>query len=284
MATVRSGYEQQVGRFRALAVAADPDRDPAPMVQELVARLRFTKELISLDGKTIVDHGCGTGLGLQWLRLHTHAARLVGVDVSEGAIAFARAHYPGNEFAVMNIEGPNPEFQQAFDIALSFEVLEPLREPDAALRSLVAGYLKPTGMLVATTPNRLVFSAGMEPSPINRTHIHEMDADEFRQLLERHFYRVSLWGMRFRDPANQRAHQRMVRHSCSGYRMLGEWWWNPHLSRLYRWLLCGEVFRLMFGRQRRRWSADEFEFVQEPLETAIWFYALCEQPRETPLA
>jgi methylase of polypeptide subunit release factors len=56
--------------------------------------------------KSILDYGCGTGLGLQWILLHTQAGKLLGVDASAGAIAFAKAHYPRIEFQVINIESP----------------------------------------------------------------------------------------------------------------------------------------------------------------------------------
>ena len=65
------------------------------MVQELVARLKFVASHVSLTGKDILDYGCGTGVGSQWLRLHSKCNKIVGLDISKGAIASANEKYPG---------------------------------------------------------------------------------------------------------------------------------------------------------------------------------------------
>jgi SAM-dependent methyltransferase len=277
----RLGYEQEVGRFRAVATTTDLDIDPNPMVQELVSRLWFLTEQLPLEGKDILDYGCGTGLALEWLRSHTRPGRLVGLDISEGAIAAARAQYPGIEFHIANIESTPLGVGKDFDIALCFEVLEHLKNPDRTLAHLAASYLKPDGIFVASTPNRNVFSAGMEPSPINRTHLHEMDLDELRSLLTGYFKDVRIWGMRFRDPARTQAQIRMAKHACDGSRIFGDLWWNPLVSRLYRWVWRREIWHLLAGRQQRRWMAHDLEFIgdaEKIARTAIWFYAIAAHP------
>lgn len=274
MSPSRVGYEIRVGRFRAKTCVPDPELDPTPMVQELVARLRFATTYVSISQKDILDYGCGTGLALEWLRLHAQPGRILGIDVSEGAIRFAKCHYPEIEFRVMNVESPPPDLKQEFDVALCFEVLEHLEDPDRALRFLAYHYLKPNGVLVSSTPNRRVFSAGMEPSPINRTHLHEMELDEFSSLLQRYFKETKIWGIRFREPTRRQAYARMVHHACDGMKLFGDWWWNPTISRFYRWIVRAEIWRLIRGEQFRRWQASDFEFIDNPDETsttATWF-------------
>ena len=143
---------------------------------------------------------------------------------------------------------------------------------------VVSTYLRREGVFVVTTPNRLVFSAGMEPSPINLTHIREMNETEFRCLLGEFFDDVNLWGMRFREPVRRREHARLVRAACHGYRLLGRWWWNKYVNRSYRWLLKGELFRVLAGSRYHRWQASDFEFVRSAAD-AIWFYAICRGPK-----
>jgi SAM-dependent methyltransferase len=272
----RTGYEADVGRFRAKSAMVDPDLDRAPMVQELVARLRFASAQVPMEGKAVLDYGCGTGLALQWLKLHTPPARAVGLDISDGAISFARRYFPGFEFRVMDIETPCPDLREQFDVVLCFEVLEHLHIPGDALGHVAGHYLKSDGILVATTPNRMVFSGGQEPSPINRTHVHEMNLAEFTELLHRHFREVVLWGMRFRDPNQTVAHARMIRHACAGSRLLGDLWWNPTVNRFYRWIWRGGLWHFLRARQHFRWGATDFEFIDDAsqiAETAIWFLA-----------
>jgi SAM-dependent methyltransferase len=280
----RFGYEQNVGRFRAKGTKADPEQDSVPMVQELVARLRFASEHVLMAQKNIIDYGCGTGLGLQWTLLHTQARKMLGVDASAGAIAFARAHYPGIQFQVVNIENPPETLSKDYDIALCFEVLEHLIDPSRALSYLINHYLKHDGTLIASTPNRMVFSSGMDPSPINRTHIREMDLSEFCSLLDRYFAKIEIWGMRFKDPARMHAHTRMVKQACEGYRLLGEWWWNPFVNRIYRWIVRGEIWHLLRGRQWHQWRAMDFEFIDSQLDSAIWFFAIASRVRSLALA
>jgi SAM-dependent methyltransferase len=237
-----------------------------------------------MSQKNILDYGCGTGLALKWLTLHARPGRTVGLDVSEGAIRFARRQYPEIEFRVMNIEAPPEDLRQEFDVALCVEVLEHLQAPNRALEFLVNHYLKPNGVLVSSTPNRMVFSAGTEPSPINRTHIHEMDFAEFSGLLGRYFEETKIWGMRFREPTRRQAYARMVQHASDGMLRFGEWWWNPTISRLYRWIARGEIWRLVRGEQYYRWQAQDFEFVDkcdEISKTAIWFLAISSRPVPT---
>jgi SAM-dependent methyltransferase len=277
MLTNRQGYEVGVGTYRAKANTADPEHDKASMVQESVARLRFATTHVSMKGKAVLDYGCGTGLALQWLRLHDVPERAVGFDVSEGSIDFAKSHYPGIEFRVVDIEAPSQEFCQQFDVVLFFEVLEHLKHPEHALSFISGHYLKADGLMIVSTPNRMVFSAGMEPSPINRTHIHEMDLAEFQRTLVQYFGHVEIRGMRFTDPARRIAHAKMVQHACAGYRLFGEAWWNPWVRRFYHYLWCGEVFNLILRGRHHRWLATDFEFIEnlkQIEDSAIWLFAI----------
>jgi SAM-dependent methyltransferase len=276
---VRTGYEAVPGRFQAVPHTGRLEDDPSPMVQELIARLQFTAAHVPLEGRNVLDYGCGTGVALAWLRARGYLGTLVGLDVSDGAIAFATQRYPEIDFRRLDLARPAPDLAGAFDVALCFEVLEHLHDPDQAIAHLARHYLRQDGILVATTPNRLVFSGGMEPSPINRTHVHEMDVDELRDRLGRWFEEVEVWGMLFRDPARMAAHARSVQAACAGYRRMGERWWNPWLNRFYRWVLRGGAWELMRGRDFRRWSAGDFMFDRQSLDRAIWFIAVARKPR-----
>jgi len=271
----RSGYKEKVGSSRSTA-SVNPEQNTSPMVQELIARTRFIRSIVGLDGKAILDYGCGTGIALQWIRIHCQPGRMVGLDISEGALASARAHYPGIDFRAMDVEKPAVALAQEFDVCLCLEVLEHLQRPESALSLLSQHYLRPGGVLVATTPNRSVFSNGRRPSPINRTHLNEMNFEEFSGLLKAYFKESRILGMRFKDVGRRQAHARMVAHACRGHELLGELWWNKWLSRFYRWVLCGEALSLLHDGARHRTMASDFEFVDDPLEmsSSPWFLAV----------
>jgi len=269
------GYEQRVGAVRAPA-SLDPERDPSPVIQELIARTKFIGSKITFDGKAILDYGCGTGVALQWIRSRYHPGKMVGLDISKGAIESAKSHYPGIDFRVLDMEKLPDNLQNTFDVSLCFEVLEHLLTPGQVLSHIAIHYMKSDGILIATTPNRKVFSGGMKPSPINKTHIREMNLDEFSGLLKTHFKNVHIYGMRFKDPARTKAHGKMVEHACDGYKLFGELWWNKWVRRFYRWILRGEILLYFNAKKYLRWKALDFEFVDKPLEvdTAVWFLAI----------
>lgn len=273
----RTGYEEKVGRFRAKAKASDPGLDNSPMVQELIARLQFASSKTSLTDKKILDYGCGTGEGLRWAQMNSDPERLVGLDISSGAIEFARLKNPEIEFRIMDIENAPSDLKKEFDIAFYFEVIEHLNDQEKALSHLINHYLKPEGQLVLSTPNRKVFSGGMDKSPMNRTHVNELTLDEFSSCLKRNFSEVSIWGMRFKCPEQMKAYERMVRISCDGYRLFGRLWWNPLVNRLYRWLWRGEFIKVLRNRRYFKWKASDFEFIEDIEEidkNAIWFFSI----------
>jgi 2-polyprenyl-3-methyl-5-hydroxy-6-metoxy-1,4-benzoquinol methylase len=275
MKQTRVGYEEKIGAFRAPA-SSDPENENSPMIQELIARLKFVASEINFNGKAILDYGCGTGIALQWVRTHFSPSKMVGMDISKGAITSAKDHYPDIDFRIINLESLSDDLRNEFDVTLCFEVLEHLRNPDLALSQLVNHYMKSDAIFVATTPNRLVFSSNMEPSPINRTHLHEMDLYEFSTLLQKHFNNVSIYGMRFKDSWRMKVYQKMVKHSCDGYKLFGGLWWNKWLSRFYRWIIRGELLYFCKRQKFHRWKAIDFEIVNNMYEMgdAIWFLAL----------
>ena len=60
---VRTGYDKRLGMGRALPRKPDQDLDddPAMMVQEQIARIKFLAGKTAIAGKGILDLGCGTG-------------------------------------------------------------------------------------------------------------------------------------------------------------------------------------------------------------------------------
>jgi ubiquinone/menaquinone biosynthesis C-methylase UbiE len=48
---------------------------------------------ISLEGKHVLEVGCGRGGGASYIARHLHPQRIVGVDINVSAIRFAQGHY-----------------------------------------------------------------------------------------------------------------------------------------------------------------------------------------------
>lgn len=52
---------------------------------------------ISLEGKHVLEVGCGRGGGASYIARHLHPQRIVGVDINASAIRFAQGHYADQE-------------------------------------------------------------------------------------------------------------------------------------------------------------------------------------------
>src|SRR6266545_2408582 len=89
----------------------------------------------------------------------------IGIDVSPRAVATARARFGGNgtRFVEANLETDDLRagLGQTVDAVVSFETLEHLRRPEAAL-SQFAALLRPGGSLICAVPNAPT-KAGLPP-------------------------------------------------------------------------------------------------------------------------
>lgn len=121
----------------------------------------------------IVDAGCGEGYGTA---LFAAAGTAVGLELDEGTVAHAARRYPGARFARADLCHA-PLRPRSVDAVVALQVLEHLVCPHAFLAACRRA-LRPGGVLVLTTPNRLTFSAGVNPS-----HVYEYEAAELRGLL-----------------------------------------------------------------------------------------------------
>ena len=104
-------------------------------------------EPADFKGKDVLDAGCGMGRNTYWpLKYGAHSA--VAFDNDDNSLASARktlAEFKNVEIAHSNImEMP---WRDTFDIAMCIGVLHHLRQPEQALKDLVAT-LKPGGRLV----------------------------------------------------------------------------------------------------------------------------------------
>ena len=101
----------------------------------------------------ILDAGCGTGVSTDYLCHLNPGADVVGVDISDGALAVARERLErsGARQEVRSLRQQQRSLldlgdEAPFDYVNSVGVLHHLREPEAGLSSL-AGLLAPEGLL-----------------------------------------------------------------------------------------------------------------------------------------
>jgi len=141
-------------------------------------------------GRRVIDLASGEGYGSAMLAGSARA--VVGLELDGEAVAHARAAYalPALSF-VQGSMTEAPFGRERADVVVCFEALEHVREQDR-LCAEAARVLAPGGCFVVSTPNRVVYSdqSGYE----NPFHLQELDLDEFRALLGRHFRHIEIVG------------------------------------------------------------------------------------------
>lgn len=160
-----------------------------PMLQEHVARYEFAVPYVK--AAAVIDLGCGCGYGAHLLAT-SGAKSVIGVDIADDALAYARTHYraPQLSFERMDVTALSLP-AQSFDTAVCLEVFEHVDDYEALLREAVR-VLVPGGTLVLSTPNKLVWSPG-KPKPINPWHISEFTREDFGKVLNAHLAEVKYW-------------------------------------------------------------------------------------------
>ena len=139
---------------------------------------------LELDRPKILDMGCGIGWFSQEFSQY---GEVTGIDLSEHAIAQAKASYPHISFRVANaLADPLPAGQ--FDVVISQEVFAHV-EDQAKYLQAAANTLRPGGYLIVTTANRFVLDRlGDSMWKWPREHIETYhDMKSFKRLLSRSF-------------------------------------------------------------------------------------------------
>src|SRR5690349_5405864 len=155
-----------------------------------IATYDYARDLVR--GKDVLDFGCGTGYGTA--RLADQCAQITGIDISADAIAHARRKYRHNNLTFTTIapieERPLPFPNDRFDVVLSFQVIEHVRDVPAYL-SEINRVLRPGGLLVVATPDR---SSRLLPlqKPWNMWHIREYSDAALCHLIGMRFSNVAI--------------------------------------------------------------------------------------------
>jgi SAM-dependent methyltransferase len=136
---------------------------------------RLAKHCVDRD---VLEAGCGEGYGADLIA--DVARRVVAVDYDEAAVAHVRGRYPRVQVMQANLAKlPLPD--ASVDIVVNFQVIEHLWD-QAQFVAECARVLRPSGVLMVSTPNRITFSPGRD-TPINPFHTRELNARELTELL-----------------------------------------------------------------------------------------------------
>lgn len=118
-------------------------------------RLEYITRYIDLNGKSLLDIGCGGGLLCE--ALARQGAQVTGIDISPAPLATARQHCQQSGLVIdYELSGPE-QFAQThpyrFDAVTCMEMLEHVPDPGAVINAC-ATLIKPGGHLFFSTINR----------------------------------------------------------------------------------------------------------------------------------
>ena len=147
----------EVNKFDELAAKWwDKDGEFRPLHQINPLRVNFIEERSSVEGKKVLDVGCGGGILAE--ALNELGANVTGIDASENTIGVAKSHSRSIGSDVIYIQNTIEEFisshpNEKFDVITCLEMLEHVPSPNEIIKSC-SNLLKDDGNVFFSTINR----------------------------------------------------------------------------------------------------------------------------------
>ena len=147
----------EVNKFDELAAKWwDKDGEFRPLHQINPLRVDFIEERSSVEGKKVLDVGCGGGILAE--ALSELGANVTGIDASENTIGVAKSHSSSVGSDVIYIQNTIEEFisshpNEKFDVITCLEMLEHVPSPNEIIKSC-SNLLKDDGNIFFSTINR----------------------------------------------------------------------------------------------------------------------------------
>jgi len=147
---------QELEKFSDLAHRWwDPGAEFKPLHDINPLRLEYIEELSGLNGKVVLDVGCGGGILSEGMA--ARGAHVTGIDLGVQALKVARLHLleSGNQVEYREIapEELAREQPQHYDLVTCMEILEHVPAPASTVRAC-AELVKPGGHVIFSTINR----------------------------------------------------------------------------------------------------------------------------------
>ncbi|MFQ5660862.1 MAG: bifunctional 2-polyprenyl-6-hydroxyphenol methylase/3-demethylubiquinol 3-O-methyltransferase UbiG [Gammaproteobacteria bacterium] len=149
---------QELNKFESLARQWwDPHGKLRTLHHINPVRLHYIDKVAGLEGKSVLDLGCGGGLLTE--SMAAKGAQVTGLDASDAVIDIAKAHRQQSGRQIEYITGTVEQFAQdhrdSFDVITCMELLEHVPDAQSLLASCET-ILKPGGDLILATINRTV--------------------------------------------------------------------------------------------------------------------------------
>jgi 2-polyprenyl-6-hydroxyphenyl methylase/3-demethylubiquinone-9 3-methyltransferase len=134
----------------------DTDSEFRPLHQINPLRLGWIESLAPIQGKRVLDIGCGGGILAD--AMARQGAQVLGIDLASKALKVAQLHAleagtQGVEYREISAEALAAEQPGSFDVVTCMEMLEHVPDPSSVVRACAA-LVKPGGHVFFSTINR----------------------------------------------------------------------------------------------------------------------------------
>lgn len=134
----------------------DPESEFKPLHQINPLRLAWIDGLAPLQGKKVLDVGCGGGILAD--SMARKGAQVLGIDLATKSLRVAQLHAleagtPNIKYREVPVEDLAAEMPASFDVVTCMEMLEHVPDPASVVRACAA-LVKPGGWVFFSTINR----------------------------------------------------------------------------------------------------------------------------------
>lgn len=146
----------EISKFEQLASRWwDPNSEFKPLHEINPLRLKYIDERVGLEGKKVLDVGCGGGILSE--SMAASGATVTGIDMGEAPLSVAKLHLLESGLEVdyqrIPVEQLAAEQPGTYDVVTCMEMLEHVPDPSSII-SACAKLAKPGGKLFFSTLNR----------------------------------------------------------------------------------------------------------------------------------
>jgi len=154
--TAQNVDPEEIAKFESLAARWwDPHSEFKPLHDINPLRLNYINDRVGLQGKTVLDIGCGGGILTE--SMAAHGATVTGIDLGDAPLAVAKLHLKESgqkvEYRKISAEDMAREKPESFDVVTCMEMLEHVPDP-ASTVAACAKLVKPGGQVFFSTINR----------------------------------------------------------------------------------------------------------------------------------